>query len=112
MARLDDPSCGSLSCRQLLAQTTDITVEACQFLAGLGGHAVFDASIALGLIAMGLVARRRAARQSATAPRGLRRRGSTWTTRCAVSLQPRELGAAALGRRGCRPVRQRLPPHG
>lgn len=29
------------------------------FLAGLGGHAVFDASIALGLIAMGLVARRR-----------------------------------------------------
>ena len=58
------------------------------------------------------VARRRAARQSATAPRGLRRRGSTWTTRCAVRLEPRELGAAALGRRGCRPVRQRLPPHG
>ena len=40
VARLDDPSCGSLSCHKLLAQATDITVEACQFLAGLGGHAV------------------------------------------------------------------------
>ena len=56
--------------------------------------------------------RRRAARRSAAASRGLRRRGATWTTRCAARLQPRVLGAAALGRRGRRPVHQRLPPRG
>ena len=40
MARINDPTCGALSCHKLLHQTTDITVEASQFLAGISGNAV------------------------------------------------------------------------
>ena len=40
VARLHDPSCGSISCHQLLHQTIDVTIEASQFLAGISGHAI------------------------------------------------------------------------
>ena len=40
VARLQDPSCGSITCHQLLNQTVDVTVEASQFGAGIGGHAL------------------------------------------------------------------------
>ena len=40
VARLQDPSCGSITCHQLLNQTVDVIVEGSQFRAGIGGHAV------------------------------------------------------------------------
>ena len=40
VARLEDPSCASIQCHQLIHQTVDVTVEASQFEAGISGHAL------------------------------------------------------------------------
>ena len=40
VARLQDPSCGSIRCHQLVNQTVDVTIEASQFRAGISGHAL------------------------------------------------------------------------